>query len=163
MGKIFLIAIAAGIVWTGSVIWSWFQVEPRETPEVITPAPEVTGSRIARPIQEDAQGNEGSSSVATDESRDEWLPWPVLARSEEWVFIEGWGKVQKGGELPCGGTLEGWSDRNLIVRTDQGKQPQRIRNVLQALKEVAGTLATAAPDQGVAEIGFLGAGDDADK
>lgn len=119
MGKIFLVLVFAGIIYTG---WNLFVGSDDATDRASSrqESPEPVSSRQESPeavtLRQDAP-----EPVSLNE--DESLPGKlfVLAACADWLLVKEWGFCQEGDELPCGRVLKSWSDRLAVVVQD-GKE-----------------------------------------
>ena len=128
MGKIFLLVIVVGFVWTGSRLYGLFsQVTDPAAPTARLESGEPSREIVRRepePVQ--------SEAVACAD------PLPVLASTAEWIQVEGWGIVRPGQSLPHGVILRSWSAEEALVSDSAGRnQRVRFRRFSEALRDLA--------------------------
>jgi hypothetical protein len=121
MGKIVLLGIVISAIWAGFLLHSSWkrqfgskEASPATETKDKAPVPRVRPREPERP----------SAAVES---------LAVLASSDEWVFIEAWGLVRPGEELPGGQTLLSWSAVSALVKLDGKVHQIRFRRVGEAL------------------------------
>lgn len=138
MGRIFLVLIVVGALYGGYSIYS--SVSRMTTP------PEPKTAERARPAASvEPEGQDSGQSikvppVASSSQKNE--PLPVLASNHEWIFVEAWGMVESGEELPDGSTLESWTGKEAVVVQATGeREKRRFRRPMEVLSKIAPVVA----------------------
>lgn len=125
MGKIFLVLVFAGIIYTG---WNLFSGADEPLEEKQGSVDEFT-SRFSETT--DSEKLDEPAKDVPNIAQDETLPGKlfVLAACADWLLVKEWGFCQEGDELPCGRVLKSWSDRLAVVMQDGKERVLRFARV----------------------------------
>jgi hypothetical protein len=152
MGKIFLMAIFAGMIYGGYGIYrevtklSRGSAPPAEKLEKSPPRDAAPIEKVV-PAATLSQKNERSPADP---------PLPVVSSSSEFIQLEAWGIVAVGGELPDGSVLRSWTESDAIVQTETGThERRRFRRFSEAMALVVPVAAVSVVSSS-AGSGFLG-------
>lgn len=109
-GRIFLLLILTGVGVVGYRVLGMFGQEEEKKP-----VPELVQGKEEKPVVRPAEAVE----IVQDEEEPEQIV--ILAWAKNFVAVEGWGIVELGQEMPCGGTLRRIG-RQVVVVLENGKE-----------------------------------------
>lgn len=147
MGRLFLIAIVAGLVYGGYAIYT--NITALQDPDSLRSRYEPEGGTAEMSEGQDT-GTEiktppRSTSSEVPERHEEKEPMPVVSISDEFIQVEGWGIVKAGDELPDGAVLQAWSEKDAIVTTADGTtEKRRFRRFAEAMRDLLPAMTAAA-------------------
>lgn len=122
MGKILLFGIVLGLGWTVYKVYHVFR--PTPVAEAVHGPAGDPSKDVRRPEVNPAErfpDSEGSGDMNPLD------PLPVLASCREWIYLEKWGFVRRGEQLPDDRVLVSWSGEDALVKGQRGVQRVRFR------------------------------------